>query len=572
MIIASMALALAVTDLRNCVSSGRRGTMFIDFDSAGDLPLAVDFDVCVVGAGAAGIALATDLAGNGYKVVLLEAGGLSPEYRSQAIYRSEITGHPHDGTSVGRFRTFGGSTTQWGGQILELAQTSFDRRTHVEGSGWPFSKSELASYYDRALEFVGLKGAIREDELVGKILNESNISVGPEFSFLYSRHCFQLNFARHSSLSEVNNLTIIYHANVVALKMNKARSAISAVKVLGYKGRSEEISAKQFIICMGGVESVRLLLQPPSTGILPWQDNGILGRFFQDHILFECIPISELQFQAAARLFGCAEVNGYKYRAHFRLSDAMQSKYSTLDIAAEINPFQRSIKSHERASRMLRDVLKGRRPAIGPVSDLRQLPPAVRSLLIRRTIGEDSLWDRTMLTLHCEQSPRSSSTIALSQKKDSLGMFLAKLHWSISDQELHSLSTFIRLADRVFTRNRIAQLQVPRGFLEDVDELRRNCVDSYHHIGGTRMSASRTDGIVDENLKLFGVSNGYVCSCSVFPSSGFSNPTHTLLSLSFRLSKHICKVLEKISTLSTSLPTAQRQVSSVKHSRGKVGL
>jgi choline dehydrogenase-like flavoprotein len=531
--------------------------MFIDFDSAGDLPF-VDFDVCIMGAGAAGIVLATELAANAYNVVLLEAGGLSPEHRSQKIYRSELSGHPHDGTRVGRFRTFGGSTTQWGGQILELGERIFDRRLHVEGSGWLFPKTELTSYYDRALDFVGLEGAIREDELVEKALNWGNVPVSPEFSVLYSRHCFQLNFARHASLSKMKNLTIIYHANVVELTMDKARSAINAVKVLGYKGRSAKVSAKQFVVCMGGVESVRLLLQPPTTGILPWQENGILGRFFQDHILFESIPISELQFQAAARLFGCANINGYQYRAHFRLGDTSQAKYQTLDVAAEINPFQGALKSQERAARMLRDVLKGRWPTIGPISDLRQLFPVVRSLLIRRCLGESFQWNRTMLTLHCEQSPQSSSRIVLSSSKDDLGMYVAKLHWSISEQELHTLRTFLRLANEVFTRNNIALLRIPKGLYEDDDELKSNCVDSYHHIGGTKMSASRTDGIVDKNLQLHGVENGYVCSCSVFPSAGFANPTHTLLSLSFRLSKHICKVLERNKIVSTLLPTAHQ--------------
>jgi choline dehydrogenase-like flavoprotein len=541
--------------------------MLIDFDTVGELP-ATDFDVCIVGAGAAGIVLATELAAHAYNVVLLEAGGLHQEHQSQAIYRSETTGHPHDGTQVGRFRTFGGSTTQWGGQILELGEAIFDRRVHVEGSGWPFSKSELAPHYDRAMDFVGLKAAIREDEVIGKALNWGDISVGPEFSVLYSRHCFQLNFARHTSLSKLNNLTIVYHANAVELVMSQDRSAISTVKVLGYKGRSTEVSAKQFVLCMGGIESVRLLLQPPITGVLPWQENGILGRFFQDHILFQCIPISKLQLQAAARLFGCSEINGHQYRAHFRLTDAAQAKYETLDVAAEINPFQRTIKSQERVARMLRDLLRGRRPAIGPVSDLRQLPPAVRSLLVRRLLGESAQWNRTMLTLHCEQSPQSSSRIALSSRKDTLGMYATKLHWSISEQEIHSLRTFIRLAGEVFTRSGIAQMQIPKGLLEDDEELKRHCVDSYHHIGGTKMSASRTDGIVDKNLQLHGVANGYVCSSSVFPSAGFANPTHTLLSLSFRLSKHICNVLERVKIVAPSLSMTRQPSITPKRLRG----
>jgi len=144
-----------------------------------------------------------------------------------------------------------------------------------------------------------------------------------------------------------------------------------------------------------------------------------------------------------------------------------------------------------------------------------------------------------MLTLHCEQSPRSGSTITLSDKRDELGMLGTRLHWEISDQEIHSLRTYARLAAEVFARNGVARVEVPKGFFEDDALVRAMCGDSYHHMGGSRMSLSPRDGIVDTNLKLHGIANGYLCSSSVFPTSGFSNPTHTLLALAMRLSDHI---------------------------------
>ena len=61
-------------------------------------------DVCIVGAGAAGIVLAVELLRLGKRVTLLEAGGLEIEPRSQDPYRSEVTGLPHKGVHSGRFR------------------------------------------------------------------------------------------------------------------------------------------------------------------------------------------------------------------------------------------------------------------------------------------------------------------------------------------------------------------------------------------------------------------------------------------------------------------------------------
>ena len=49
-------------------------------------------EICVLGAGIAGLVLAHKLAGRGFKVDLLEAGGLDLEPRSQALFDAEMTG------------------------------------------------------------------------------------------------------------------------------------------------------------------------------------------------------------------------------------------------------------------------------------------------------------------------------------------------------------------------------------------------------------------------------------------------------------------------------------------------
>lgn len=100
-------------------------------------------DVCIVGAGAAGILLASELARRGKSVLLLEGGGRDVEEASQEPYQGEVTGVKHTGIHVGRFRATGGSTNRWGGQILELDDLDFQKRDAVPGSGWPIAKSSL---------------------------------------------------------------------------------------------------------------------------------------------------------------------------------------------------------------------------------------------------------------------------------------------------------------------------------------------------------------------------------------------------------------------------------------------
>ena len=59
-----------------------------------------------------------------------------------------------------------------------------------------------------------------------------------------------------------------------------------------------------------------------------------------------------------------------------------------------------------------------------------------------------------------------------------------------------------------------------------------------HHSGTTRMSESVENGVVDANLKVFGMDNLYIVGSSIFPTNGWVNPTYTIIVLSCRLAKH----------------------------------
>jgi choline dehydrogenase-like flavoprotein len=85
----------------------------------------------------------------------------------------------------------------------------------------------------------------------------------------------------------------------------------------------------------------------------------------------------------------------------------------------------------------------------------------------------------------------------------------------------------------------LARVTPDKDLMERPEDFIPKIMDSYHHMGGTRMALSPSQGVVDDQLKIHGTKNAYVCSSSVFPSSGFSNPTHTLLALSVRLADHL---------------------------------
>ncbi|MFC1643189.1 FAD-dependent oxidoreductase, partial [Myxococcota bacterium] len=112
--------------------------------------------VCVAGGGAAGIALARQLARSGRDVILLESGGLQMEADTQALYRGETRGSLYFALDAARLRYFGGTTNHWTGWCRPLDRCDFEQRDWIPLSGWPLSISELSPYFLGAQELCEL--------------------------------------------------------------------------------------------------------------------------------------------------------------------------------------------------------------------------------------------------------------------------------------------------------------------------------------------------------------------------------------------------------------------------------
>ena len=57
----------------------------------------------------------------------------------------------------------------------------------------------------------------------------------------------------------------------------------------------------------------------------------------------------------------------------------------------------------------------------------------------------------------------------------------------------------------------------------------------YHHMGTTRMGNNPATSVTDPDCRVHGVENLYIAGSSLFPTSGWANPTLTILALSMRL-------------------------------------
>ena len=521
--------------------------MIHDFECERTLPAFVA-DVCIVGAGAAGIVLAAELSRQGKRVLLLESGGGKEEETIQQLNHSERTGQALKAVHPGRFRALGGTTIRWGGQIQEMQEQDFQTRSGIPGSGWPIAKSALTPYYERAFEAEGLLPLLRTDEEVWRQVGTTAPDLGHEIVPYFTRWCPEPNFARlyHGALAS-DNISVVLHATVCELLLDESGEGVSGVRCRNFAGHEQVFQAASYVLCLGMVETINLLLQPLEQGqTAPWQQNGWLGRCVQSHIDYNAARVVAIDRKKLARVFPNIYLKGRKYHPKLRIAADRQREEGILNIAGAISFI--SLGSVEQDVRQMksaaRNLLRGNWSAIGvrnTIPALRRLPILLR-LAYSFYVSHRAYWPKDVtywLRVHCEQEPLSASRITLSPERDALGMFRSRIDWQVSPLEWKTIQRFTQMVQNALETAGLATLEPqPELALED-GHRHVTFDDSYHWMGGTRMAASAVEGVVDTDLKLHGVRNAYVCSASVYPASGFANPVHTLLALAIRLADHL---------------------------------
>ncbi len=123
--------------------------MLIDSHELADNTI-VETDVCIIGAGAAGISIAMEFAGSKTGVCLLESGGLALNEEIQSLSSAENRGLPYYPLDQNRQRVFGGATNLWAGWCRLLDDIDFEVRPWVPYSGWPLKKKDLLPWYEKA--------------------------------------------------------------------------------------------------------------------------------------------------------------------------------------------------------------------------------------------------------------------------------------------------------------------------------------------------------------------------------------------------------------------------------------
>ena len=259
----------------------------------------VQTDVCIVGAGAAGITLALQFIGQPFRVCLLESGGLEFDQDTQALYDGETVGLPYGPLKAVRVRYFGGTTNHWNGFCRPLDEIDFEARDWIPHSGWPFGKPRLVSFYERAQSICQL-GPFPYDVKFWEPGNSGHLAfASSRVNTTMFRFSPPTRFGQvyRSDVLNAANISAYLYANVLEIETTANARNVTRLRVACLQGNKFWVSAKLFILATGGIENARLLLlsnKVQSAGL--GNQNDLVGRFFMDHpgLISGAILLSEL--------------------------------------------------------------------------------------------------------------------------------------------------------------------------------------------------------------------------------------------------------------------------------------
>lgn len=551
---------------------------------------AIDADVCIVGAGAAGITLARALQDEPIRIVLLESGGLDFDLQTQGLYEGANIGLPYFSLTESRLRYFGGTTNHWGGWCRPFDEFDFSPHPGVPNTGWPIGLGDVAPYYPEAAEICGLKSQSWElDDWQRRSPHDPiPLEGGPiETRVAQIVEPSERSFAERyrSEIESAASVRAFLHASVVDIELADDLNEVARLAVATLNGPSFSVSARCYVLATGGIENARLLLAsnrqlPDGVG----NGEGIVGRFFLEHPRFIGARIQPLDDRLRPAMYEAHSIGDSRITAYLAVDRERQRADGLVDVELRLTAVYRPYFERARTSpdsdalRTLLDSIRRRRVSGATVADAEQvlddvtswrrffvpgapLPipqPALVELAARASDSElealipeffgdiavlgfgrvtDSIPIETIeVSPRIDPAPNPDSRVTLASERDELGMPRPRLDWQLSRIDRDSLDATLEILASELGRTGLGRLQT---VLDPGDSWPEDLAGGYHHMGTTRMSDDPKRGVVDANSRVHGHSNLYVAGSSVFATGSAATPTMTVVALTLRLAEHI---------------------------------
>jgi choline dehydrogenase-like flavoprotein len=473
----------------------------------------VPTQVCIIGSGPAGVTAAWFLQKAGIKVTLIEGSrDYGANWKSSwpdkvLLYNGVADGlfatnepdflilpyADHTSPAWERERVFGGTSAHWGGQSRPLDPIDFKKRAGFPG--WPIDRRDLDLYYEQAAKFCMLHGADFSAKYWAGILQAEVPDLAgfdtEMYQFIGGNY---LNFSTRT----FDGITIAESAvdvilNASLLDIDHSNGAVTGLRVASMDDQTQPRKATEFtvkadvyVLACGAVANARQLLLSKAGN-----EYDQVGRYFMCHPLSTSRVVTitgSYLSDAQSRLmdgetpdgFGWTDSNGVRVTGRFSPNATQQENLG---------------------------------------------------------IGSCWFWAGGG-QYYFEMTPNPDSRVTLADTLDPVfKQQQTRVTWQLTprDEATYNQST------KLF-KTAVTNLGGDVVF-QSWQSVKSQLVDNGHHIGTTRMSSDPSQGVVDANLKVHSLANLYVAGSSVFATTGISNPTFTIITLSIRLAEHLTKAL-----------------------------
>jgi choline dehydrogenase-like flavoprotein len=515
----------------------------------------LETDVCIIGAGAAGITLALEFIGSPIRLIVLESGGLELESETQDLYLGDSIGLPYGNLSGSRLRFFGGTTNHWGGVCRPFDDGDFEAREGIPFTGWPIKKDAIDPFYARAARVVRLPSHQWDlghwapgDELAPLRLRSDRIV--SRVAQVVEQDLRSFGVAYANELRSAANVTTYLHANATRVETDEGGRTATSVRVATLSGNRFSVSARVFVVAAGAVENARLLLVSSdrhSSGL--GNQNGLVGRFFLEHprfvagLIVPSTPHPNLGFYEDHRVGG-ALIRGYLASSKdFQFAEGLMDLQIRLDLGygdapEDASGFARHVMTLAADLESWQEIAIPGAPV--PVPYLEVIREAVSSPGDTYTYLRGQL-ETIALSTRIEQAPNPDSRVLLVRERDQLGMQRVALDWRLSEVDRRNVRRTLEVLGAEVGRAGIGRLRIL--FDEGGPGWPDDLAGGPHHMGTTRMSDDPKQGVVDRNCRVHGMSNLFIGGSSVFPTAGGATPTLTLVALAIRLAERLKSVI-----------------------------
>jgi choline dehydrogenase-like flavoprotein len=512
-------------------------------------------DVVIVGAGASGSVYASVMAKAGKKVVLLEAG---PDWQLGHLISSDFWGrrikpaappfllegkNPFAYGYQGGWGA-GGAALHYFANFPRLLPNDFKVNSeHGKGLDWPINYADVAPYYDKVARDVGVSGDAEAEEIWrpagesypmppmktfrgGEVWKKGFEAVGIRLtpaavgmnSTAYKGRpaCIYDGWCHVGCpIGALANPLVTYladarkagaelraHATVTRVLTNPAGDKATGVEYVDARKEKQVQEASVVVLAAWSAQNPRLLLNSATDRHPKGLANasGLVGKYIMTHFGSGTSALFDEDLQPYMGTIGAQyfSYDRYDKNAH-KAKGAFGSTFITAGSAQKYS-------------------------GLGGVANARgDLFGAELAAFMKRAAR-----GYTRIGAFGEEMPNIENRVELASDKDEFGLPLGRLIHSYNED-----------AAALFNANFEDGLAIAKATGAKEVWSNRGAMPTIHLMGGAIMGTSAADSVANSYGQTHEIANLWIAGPGLFPTSGASNPTYTILALSLRGAEHL---------------------------------